>query len=365
MHIPQNAAKLGLCMIVRNECDVIERCLRSVIPLIDTWTVVDTGSTDGTQQRVREFFRSAGIPGQLHERPWVDFAHNRNQALELARPHSEYLFFIDADEILKLPPGFQRPDFAADAYGVTMARHHVRYSRICIIACRLSWKFVGVLHEYLEAETPVVAKSLDGVAVEFTMDGARSKNPRKFHDDAALLERALQSDPLNPRYRYYLAQSWRDAGETEKAIAAYQYRAALSGWDEENWHALYQAARLMDKAGHPEGAVINAYLRAYEFRPSRAESLVWLGIYMRSRQRFLMARFFLNEAIRIPMTNDRLFVEVDTYGWRRADELAVCSAQTGDRASAIQLWQAILGSEIAPPEERDRLALNIAACRSQ
>jgi len=42
-----------LCMIVKNEAAVIERCLASVRPLIDTWVISDTGSTDGTQDLIR------------------------------------------------------------------------------------------------------------------------------------------------------------------------------------------------------------------------------------------------------------------------------------------------------------------------
>ena len=36
---------INLCMIVKNEAHVIERCLASVLPLIDKWSIVDTGST--------------------------------------------------------------------------------------------------------------------------------------------------------------------------------------------------------------------------------------------------------------------------------------------------------------------------------
>ena len=97
--------RIGLNMIVKNEAHVIERCLATVKPWIDHWVIVDTGSTDGTQEVIRNFLRD--IPGTLHERPWVDFSHNRNEALELARPTADYLLFIDADETLAMPAGFR------------------------------------------------------------------------------------------------------------------------------------------------------------------------------------------------------------------------------------------------------------------
>src|SRR4051794_3114791 len=61
-----------LSMIVKNEAHVIRRCLDSVRSLIDYWIIVDTGSTDGTQDVIRAAM--ADRPGRLVERPWVDFA---------------------------------------------------------------------------------------------------------------------------------------------------------------------------------------------------------------------------------------------------------------------------------------------------
>ena len=75
--------RICLNMIVKNESRVIERCLRSAKPFIHSWAISDTGSTDGTQDIIRRVM--ADVPGELIERPWVDFAHNRNQALELAK----------------------------------------------------------------------------------------------------------------------------------------------------------------------------------------------------------------------------------------------------------------------------------------
>ena len=75
------APTICLNMIVKNEAHVIRRCLDSVRPFIDCWVIVDTGSTDGTQELIREVMRD--IPGELRERPWKNFAHNRNEALSL------------------------------------------------------------------------------------------------------------------------------------------------------------------------------------------------------------------------------------------------------------------------------------------
>src|SRR5215467_7415772 len=105
---------LCLNMIVRNEAPVIARCLASVRPIIDYWVIVDTGSTDGTQEAIRTLM--ADLPGELHERPWRNFAHNRNEALNLAQSHGEYVLWIDADDMLELEPQFKMPALQADSY---------------------------------------------------------------------------------------------------------------------------------------------------------------------------------------------------------------------------------------------------------
>ena len=74
--------KVCLNMIVKNENRIIERCLESTKPLIDYWIIVDTGSTDGAQEIIKEFMKD--IPGEFYERPWVNLEHNRNETLHLA-----------------------------------------------------------------------------------------------------------------------------------------------------------------------------------------------------------------------------------------------------------------------------------------
>ena len=61
-------ATICLNMIVKDEAHVIRRCLDSVRPLIDTWCILDTGSSDGSQELIRQHLRD--LPGQLRQSAW-------------------------------------------------------------------------------------------------------------------------------------------------------------------------------------------------------------------------------------------------------------------------------------------------------
>uniref|UniRef100_UPI0035B3860B glycosyltransferase n=1 Tax=Aestuariivirga sp. TaxID=2650926 RepID=UPI0035B3860B len=240
---PRNAGPVRqtvcLCMIVKNEAPVIARCLASVRPLITHWVIVDTGSTDGTQDIVRR--ELADLPGKLHERPWKDFAHNRSKALALARPHGDYSLVIDADDALELPAGTRLPLLSEDCYTLDIRDGALLYQRKQLVSNRLRWFYRGVLHEFIDSEGPHGTGHVE-IVMRRNHDGARRRDPETYRRDAKILERALRSeaDPfLKTRYTFYLAQSYRDCGEPEKAITHYLDRARLGGWQEEVFVSLY------------------------------------------------------------------------------------------------------------------------------
>lgn len=354
-------SRICLNMIVKNEAHVIARCLASVRPFVDAWVVVDTGSTDGTQDLVRRLL--ADLPGELHERPWKDFGRNRSEAIELARGHGDYLFTIDADEVLQLPDGFERPALGTDAYALRVAYGDVRYDRVCLIDARLPWRWVGVLHEYLECGRPVERPLLAGPVVQVHSDGARSQQDVqvKYAQDARVLEAALRDEPDNTRYVFYLAQSYRDSGQHESALACYERRAAMGGWDEEVWFSLYSAALLAERLGRPAGEVIERYLRAYEYRPRRGgEALGQLARYCREAQRYPAARLFAAQAMATALPDgDGLFVEQSWYRWRCRDEFAVASYWAGDPAGCRRECLALLADPALPAEQSVRVRANL------
>lgn len=347
-----------LNMIVRNESAVIERCLASVRPFIDSWVIVDTGSVDDTPARIAAAM--VGVPGELHHRPWRNFGHNRSEALALAQGQADYLLFIDADETLGLSPGLQRPELTAPSYSLQARFGELRYDRVSLVATHLPWRWEGVLHEYLEGGQPVAQPRLDDVWIEVRAEGARSKDPQKFQKDAAVLEAALLQEPHNARYVFYLGQSYRDAGLYAQARAAYEKRAAMGGWDEEVWYALYQLARLSEWLGDDKAHVVAAYSKAYSARPSRAEPLVALARYLRFQNDWPLAYLFAQAAAQLPLSTDRLFVDAPAHGWCAKDELALAAFYTDRQVEAERLWRALLHDQGLPSAERVRIEKNLA-----
>lgn len=310
-----NRSNVCLNMIVKNEAHVICRCLESVLPLIDSWVIVDTGSTDGTQEVIRNYMASKNVPGTLYERPWINFAYNRNEALELARNEADYLLFMDADDVLEYKQkNYQRPAlFYQDAYYMKIDYSGTSYYRMQLVNTAKPFRWIGSVHEVVVCEEANNLGLLADVTMKIIGGGGRSQHDDKFARDARVLERDLASDPNNPRNAFYLAQSYRDAEMFEDAIEWYEKRAAMGGWEEEVFWSLYQIATIQERMNQPIDTVQASYYRAFNYRPTRAEPLYRIAsLHRRSNQPY--KAFLLTKlAMQIPEPNDLIFVESWIY----------------------------------------------------
>ncbi len=360
-------ASIGLVMIVRDESHVIERCLASVRPLIDYILVADTGSTDQTREIVRNFIASQGLAGDVVEHPWRNFAHNRSEVLAALRQREgvDYGFTIDADETLVFEQGFDVATFkaglSADLYEVDVWNLNVRYGRAALFSNRKPFRYRAVLHEYLEAPPDIVRASAKGFHILVSHDGARSRNPDKFADDAALLERELatETDPfLISRYTFYLAQSHRDAGQTERAHAAYLKRAELGGWIEEVYVSVLRAAQLSETLERPVDEQLATYLRAYEILPTRAEALHGAAAVCRAAGRYHLGYLFARHGLSIERPQGGLFIDQSVYDYRMLDEFQVNAYWAGHYGESLDAGATLLRDGLFPESERSRILAN-------
>ncbi|MBS0567385.1 MAG: glycosyltransferase [Proteobacteria bacterium] len=346
-------------MIVKNEASVIERCLASVRPYVHSWAIADTGSGDGTQDLVRRAME--GVPGELIERPWVDFASNRNEVLALARKHGDYALIIDADEVLEADAGFKYPKLDAPGYMLELVYGDTRYRRVALPRLDLDWVWRGVLHEALNSAHAAQAQYLPGLRIRVHTDGARSQltQREKFTRDAEVLRKALEDEPDNARYTFYLAQSLRDAGDLNESIAAYEARVAMGGWVEEVYFSKLQIAVLKERIGAAPAEIAFAYLDAYDYRPTRAEAACEFARWNRLNRRFAVARDFARIAANMPLPNDVLFIDRPVYDWRARDEFAVALYWCGERKQSLRLCRELLADARLPADQRARVQRNL------
>ena len=352
---------IGLNMIVKNEAHVIRRCIDSLRGSIDRWVIADTGSTDGTQEIIREAL--AGIPGSLIERPWVDFSHNRNEVLEHARKEhpTDYTLQMDADDMLVVGEDFAGRQLKADVYDVELVMNSTAYLRRVLLRGGLPWSYRGVLHEYIHCPEAQARSRLprESLHIRVMHEGARSRDPMTYRRDALVLERALIDDPDNARHVFYLAQSYRDAGDPELALRHYRRRAEMGDWREEAWYSLYQIAAMLERLGKPWPEVLAAYLAAFEFDPGRAEPLYWIGRHYQAAREFHTARLFFARGLRVPEPRpDRLFVDLAIHDYLLRLEYAVTCYYTGDHAEAIAVDDDLLRAGKLPENQVDLVRRN-------
>jgi tetratricopeptide (TPR) repeat protein len=174
-----------------------------------------------------------------------------------------------------------------------------------------------------------------------------------------VLEKALLDEPDNARYEFYLAQSYRDAGDPELAIRHYRRRVEMGGWAEEVFYALYQIARLKEQLGRPWEEVLQDHLAAYQFQAERVEPLYQIGMHYQHRREFHLAHLFLGRAVQLSFPQgNRLFVEKHLYDYLAALEYAVSCYWVGYHAEAIAVNDRLLAGGLLPKHHGDRVAQN-------
>lgn len=337
-------------MIVKDESRVIKRCLESVKSLIDYWVVVDTGSTDGTQEIIKQCLKN--IPGELYERPWINFGENRSEAFELAKGKGDYILFMDADDVLEFKDKRRFNRLEKDLYTMWRGNDEIVYLKPQLVRGDLPWKWVGVTHEYLACEVPYSSETLDYVRYVTLDGGASTFDPQKFVKNIHLLKEGLKKEPDNIRYVFYLAESYRCAGELGSAIEWYQKRIKLGGWEEEIFWSAFQIGQLLEKMGFPSNLVVNALQNAHMLRPHRVEPVYYLVDYYNKLGCYKEAYDHIKvyEAIPKPAQKDSLFnlSWMEQYGL--LFQLSICAYYVGHYDEALRACNTLLSIKNLPQE---------------
>ncbi len=306
-------SRITLClnMIVKNESRIITRLMESVLPIIDTYIICDTGSTDGTPDIIKTFFDSKGIPGQVIHEPFKNFGYNRTFALQAARGKATYALLLDADMIFKIEPGFNKQLLSADSYLIIQKGGNLSYHNTRLIRLDIDAKCVGPTHEYYDLPAGSRIEKLDTIWINDIGDGGAKAD--KFDRDIRLLKGGIEEEPENGRYYFYLANSYFNTGRHAESIPYYKRRIELGGWSEEVFYAHLNLGHAYKSTGQDEMAICT-WMNGYNTHPSRAETIYEIAKYYREKGKTKIGMAFALLGKQIPYPkNDTLFIHNDVY----------------------------------------------------
>lgn len=337
-------ATLCLNMIVKNEAKIITRALSSVKNYINYWVICDTGSTDGTDKIIEQFFQENDIPGELYHHPWQNFGFNRTLALQHAKNKAEYILLMDADMVLVVDDPAFKEKLIDDVYLVYQGTE-LTYANLRILKSTLDAEYRGVTHEYLYVPN-ARRTTLTGIRfVEYCDGGNR---PEKLQRDVQLLEAGLKTEPENERYWFYLGQTYKDLKQYDKAISCYKKRLELGiafkekQWQEEMYYSLYMLGHCYQEIKN-WAAALAYYLEAYEYYPKRSESIYEITQYYRSLKKHKLAYKFAQWGVAIPYPQDDiLFVSRDVYNYKFLHELSILFYYSGEKDKGYLLSELLI-----------------------
>jgi hypothetical protein len=363
------APTVGLVMIVKDESLTLPRLAASLADQIDHWTLVDTGSTDGTQAVARQVF--AGVRGQMIDDGWKGYGPSRNVALAAATPETDWVFTLDADDTFH-----GSIDRGVLEVGIDSLHAEYRYSDLRWWVPRLlrsaaGWEWRGRAHEYLCIPgRPPCSGRTETFHVEHHADGGNrgDKGPRELG-----LLRQDWEDGLDPdRTAFYLARTFEDTGEFAEAVTWYRRRIALGGWAEETWYARWRLGRCLLLTDHPDEGC-GLLWSTWAERPWRAEPLWTLAEHYRLAAEWEACWQACSGALRScglsPFRSeddpafghgDSLFVHADVYEWRMAYETSIAAWHVGERRLGLRACNYLLAYPGLPAEYRPNVEANRA-----
>jgi hypothetical protein len=298
---------INLCIMVKNGGPQFEQMLIDNLPIIDKWTILDTGSTDNTINIINKVLVGKKN-GNLYQEPFINFRESRNRLLDLAGTSCKYNIMLDDTYVvqgdLRSFLTEVRGDQYANSFTLYIKSDDTQYGSNRIIKSNSRLRYIHKIHEVItdKDNINVVIPESKVMIDDRRFDYMEKRTHERKQLDLKLLYEEVEENPNDPRAYYYLAQTYNLLEDYEKAFYYFIKRCEFinSGFLQERVDAAFEAARLANfKLNKPWSECEELYNKAFKIDESRPETQYFIGIHYYLENNLLLAYKYFKKSFEI------------------------------------------------------------------
>ncbi|ABX42067.1 glycosyltransferase [Lachnoclostridium phytofermentans] len=325
---------ISLCMIVKNEEDVLSRCLESAKDVVDEIIMVDTGSTDKTKEIAYQY------TDKVYDFEWAnDFSLARNYSFSKAT--KEYQMWLDADDIIteedkqKILKLKSELDTNIDIVTFKYNTHFDKDNNPILTSTRgrlfkreKNYVWNDPIHEYVELRGNIYYAN--DIFITHKKEATYTDRNLKIYEN-----QVQEGKKLSPRSLYYFARELKDHKRYIEAIYYFeQFLEGKLGWVEDNIASCYSLA-LCYKMLNQEDKVLKSLIRSFNYDAPRAEICCEFGYFYINKNDYQKASKWFLLATHLEKPNTLGFLLNDYWGFIPNLELSVCYDKLGEIEKAV------------------------------
>jgi len=298
---------INLCIMVKNAGPQFEQMLCKNLNLIDQWTILDTGSTDGTLEIINRVLVGKK-DGKLYQEPFINFRDSRNRLLDLAGTSCKYNLMLDDTYIvhgnLRNFLNEVRSDQYSNSFTLFIVSDDTKYGSNRITKSNSGLRYIHRIHEVITDKNNinVIIPENRAFILDERFDYMEKRTMERKHLDLKLLYEEIEENRNDPRTYYYLAQTYNLLDDYEKAFFYFMKRCEFtnSGFIQERVDAAFEAARIANfKLNKPWAECEELYNKCFKIDESRPEALYFIGIHYYLKNQMEIAYKYFKQAFLI------------------------------------------------------------------
>ena len=349
--------KISLCLIVKDEEKVLERCINSLKGCYDELIIVDTGSTDDTINIAKK------LGARVEHFKWIDdFAAARNYAFSFAT--GDWIMWVDADDVLMKEDtkrfreivhshdnddvmGINFPYIYSHESTGTGEIPNFKYHRLRIMKKESNPVWIGRIHEYNKIE----GKTINCDEIDFHHYRDEGKGTQNTARNLRILKKVVDdcSPEDKPRYLFYYGKECIYNNMLDEAIKAFKEYIPLSNWIPEKHRAMYEMAVCYQI----KGDIDNAKKYAHEsmlIDEDFVDPYILLGKIAYNNKEWQRCIKWMTAATKCNAPQVKFFDYIPYHTYVPYDFMSICYWNLGNKEKALETINKCL--EYKPNDER-------------